>query len=104
MISIFKEVDYEHEEKIIIPIILILLIWTNIAYADYRQVGINWERPIFCSLVGYGAEDGGSGKYVGLGYSFNIEGNFVTEDGYRGVEKYTFKVLEIITKEDEIHH
>ena len=28
--------------------------------------------------------------------------SFVTEDGYRGVEKYTFKVFGITMKEDEL--
>ena len=93
------------KKKIVIRIIGILIIGicTTIAYTDYRQVGINWKRPIFCTLVGNSANDGGSGKYVGLGYSFDIKGNFVTEEGYRGVEKYTFKVLGITIKEDEIH-
>lgn len=96
----------KNKKKIIIPIIIVLIIgiWTTIAYTDYRHVGINWKRPVFCTLVEPSAEDGGSGKYVGLGYSFDIKGNFVTEDGYRGVEKYTFKVLGITIKEDEIHH
>ena len=36
------------------------------------------------------AQDGGSGTYVGLGYSFDIEGNFVSEskDLLKGVTSY----------------
>lgn len=91
---------------LIISVILVAVagIWLQIAYADYCLVGINWKKPRFCILTKAEIQDGGSGKYIGLGYSFDIEGNFVTEDGYRGVEKYTFKVLGITIKEDEIKH
>lgn len=92
-------------KKITIPIIIVLLIgcWLGITYTDYCQVGINWRKPNFCILVD-GADDGGSGEYIGLGYSFDIKGNFVTEDEYRGVDNYTFKVLGITIKEDENKH
>ena len=33
-------------------------------------------------------QDGGSGKYVGLGYSFYIEGNFMPEEKNQGVTSY----------------
>ncbi len=93
------------KRKFIIPVIILLLIgiWLKIVYTEYCQVGINWNKPNFCILVD-GADDGGSGKYIGLGYSFDIEGNFVTENEYRGVEKYTFNVLGITIKKDEINH
>lgn len=89
---------------IIIPIIIIvvLAIWLKIAYTDYCQVGINWTKPNFC-IVTNGADDGGSGKYVGLGYSFNIDGRLDTDKGYQ-VDSYTFKVLGITIKEDTTKH
>ena len=95
----------KNKKKIVIPIIIILVlitIWSKIAYTDYCQVGINWTKPNFCMLLN-GADDGGSGKYVGLGYSFNIDGNLDADKGYQ-VDKYTFKVLGITIKEDENKH
>ena len=38
-------------------------------------------------------QDEGSGHYVGLGYSFDIEGNFMPDDEYPGVTKYTYYIL-----------
>ena len=94
----------KNKKKIIILIIVVLLIglWTMIAYADYCQVGINWNRPKFCTLVN-GADDGGSGYYRGFGYSFDIDGKLDANKGYQ-VDSYTFKVLGITIKKDEIHH
>lgn len=95
----------KNKKKIIIQVIIMLFIgiWLKIVYTDYCQVGINWDKPTFCVLIS-GADDGGSGKYIGLGYSFDIEGSFVTEDEYRGVDNYTFKLLGITVKEDENKH
>ena len=95
----------KNKKKIIIPIILILVsaIWFKIAYTDQCQVGINWNKPKFCILTD-DLDDGGSGKYIGLGYSFEIKGSFLEEDDYPKVEKYTFKILGITVKEDESVH
>ena len=38
----------------------------------------NYRRPLFCIWT-ESLQDGGSGKYVGLGYSFDIEGNFMRD-------------------------
>lgn len=94
----------KNKKKIIIPIVIIsiLAIWLGISYSDYRQVGINWTKPNFCIQTN-GADDGGSGKYIGLGYSFNIEGRLDADKGYQ-VEEYTFKVLGITIKEDTLNH
>lgn len=91
--------------KMLIPIIIIFVsvIWLSIAYTDYCRVGINWDKPKFCILTD-GADDGGSGKYIGLGYSFDIKGSFLEEDEYPKVERYTFKVLGITIREDESIH
>ncbi|MFV0315116.1 MAG: hypothetical protein ACK5I7_08450 [Anaerotignum sp.] len=92
-------------KKVIITSIIIVLIvalWFKIAYTDYCRVGIDWDKPNFCILVN-GAKDGGSGKYMGLGYSFDIDGYLDVETGYQ-IDKYTFKILGISVKEDEINH
>ena len=47
------------------------------------------EKPIFCVGAEL-ADDGSSGRYIGLGYSFDIEGNFMPEDEFPGVTKWTF--------------
>ena len=94
----------KNKKKLIIPIIAVLFIWiwTTIAYTDYQQVGINWNKPNFCILIN-GVDDGGSGHYRGLGYSFDIDGELDADKGYQ-VDSYTFKVLGITIKEDKIHH
>ena len=45
------------------------------------------------------ADDGGSGTYKGLGYSFDIEGNFMPEDEFPGVTKARFYLLGKMLKE-----
>lgn len=72
-------------------IAILLAIWLVMGFADFARVH-DFEKPIFCVLVG-GADDGGSGTYVGLGYSFEIQGNFMPEDEYPGVTKYTYRIF-----------
>ena len=70
------------------------LVWTCLFAVDFVKVN-NFEKPVFSVLVN-GADDGGSGTYVGLGYWTQIEGNFVTEDETeRGVTQYDMKLLGI---------
>lgn len=50
------------------------------------------NKPIFC--IGIGTSDGGgSGLYYGLGYGFDIKGNFMPEDTDYGVTSYTMYLL-----------
>ena len=74
-----------------IVLLILLAIWLFIGIADFSRVNI-FEKPVFCVLVN-GADDGGSGTYVGLGYSFDIEGNFMPEEEFPGVTRYTYKIL-----------
>ena len=79
-------------KKIILAIVA--LIWACIFGVDFVKVS-NFEKPVFSVLVN-GADDGGSGTYVGLGYWTEIEGNFVTEDEMlRGITQYDMKLLGI---------
>lgn len=81
-------------KKLVKAIVPIVVVWLTLFVTDFMKVN-NFERPIFCVLVN-GADDGGSGIYVGLGYSVEIEGNFVTEDEMeRGVIQYDMKLLGI---------
>lgn len=85
---------------IIISIIAILtLTWMGIVYSDYTKVAISYDKPKFCLLIN-GADDGGSGKYIGLGYSFNVDGHLETNGKYE-VDTYTYKIFGITIKRGE---
>ena len=58
------------KKKTIIAMICILVLWIAIGVVDYRRVH-SFEKPVFC-VDTEPADDGGSGKYIGLGYSFDI--------------------------------
>ena len=64
------------KKKIIILVVIAVLLvaWLSIAYADYARVAISFDKPKFC-ITTITADDGGSGKYIGLGYSFDIDGH-----------------------------
>ncbi len=49
------------------------------------------EKPIFASCFN-GADDGGSGNYIGLGYNIELEGELSVEYGYV-VEDAEFYIL-----------
>ena len=76
------------KKKIIITIVSIVVLWLCVVIIDYSRVH-SFEKPIFCVGAEL-ADDGGSGRYIGLGYSFDIEGNFMPEDEFPGVTKWTF--------------
>ncbi len=66
-------------KKIIISVLAVfILIWGAVAAVDFSKVN-DFEKPIFC-VTTETADDGGSGRYVGLGYWFDIEGSFMPED------------------------
>ncbi len=68
-------------------IMVVLVLWFVIGVTDFYRVLGCYEKPLFCISI-QTAQDGGSGRYIGLGYGFDIKGNFVTEDEYRGVSQY----------------
>lgn len=76
------------KRKIIIVIVCLVTLWIAVGIVDCCRVH-SFERPIFC-IATETTDDGGSGKYIGLGYSFNIEGNFMPEDEFPGVTKWTY--------------
>ena len=80
-------------KKILKVLIIILVLWITIGLVDYFRVS-SFERPIFSFLdVENSFEDGGSGTYKGLGYSFDIKGNFMPEDEYPGITSYTYYIF-----------
>ena len=89
------------KKKIIILAVITVLFasWVSIAYSDYAKVAISFDKPKFCVLIN-GADDGGSGKYIGLGYSFVVDGHLDADIGYQ-VDSYTYKIFGITVKQDE---
>lgn len=58
-------------------VVCIIALWLIVGIVDFVLVH-NYRKPLFCIGVNL-ADDGGSGRYVGLGYSFEIEGNFMPD-------------------------
>lgn len=71
--------------------IIVTALWLAMGITDFARVH-GFEKPIFCVLLN-GADDGGSGTYVGLGYSFEIRGNFMPEDEFPGVTHYEYRIF-----------
>ena len=78
--------------KVVIAILGVIVLWLCIGIADFALV-TNYEKPLFCIGIDL-ADDGGSGKYAGLGYSFYTEGNFMPEEKNQGVTSYRGYIME----------
>lgn len=78
---------------ILILIFLIILFPTARGSIDYLKVMILHDKPLF-AIKDIGADDGGSGTYIGKGYSFEIKGKFLEFDDYYGVTKATFYIFD----------
>lgn len=74
------------KKRVIIGIICAVVVWMALGIIDFSLVH-NYRKPMFC-ICSESMQDGGSGKYVGLGYSFDIEGIFVSEVEPRKVTSY----------------
>ena len=72
--------------RIVIAVLAMVVLWLCVGITDFARVH-NYKKPLFCIGVNM-ADDGGSGNYVGLGYSFYIEGNFMPEEKNPGVTSY----------------
>jgi len=88
-----SSVDWKKNKstKIVIAILGIVVLWLCVGLVDFALVH-NYRRPLFC-ICTESMQDGGSGKYVGLGYSFDIEGNFMPEAKNPGVTSYRGYIL-----------
>lgn len=75
-------------KKALIPLLIAVLLWLIFGTVDYFRVA-SFEKPLFC-VPGITADDGGSGHYQGLGYSFDIRGNFLPEAECPGVREYSY--------------
>ena len=65
------------KKKVIIVVVCVIAVWLIVGIVDFVLVH-NYRKPLFCVGVDL-ADDGGFGRYVGLGYSFDIEGNFMPD-------------------------
>jgi len=74
------------KKKLFIVVGIIPICWLALGIVDFSLVH-NYKKPIFCIGVNT-ADDGGSGTYKGLGYSFELEGNFMPETENPGVTSY----------------
>lgn len=85
------------KKKIFIFISALFIICLGTGITDYIRVH-GFESPWFCILTD-GYDDGGSGRYIGLGYSYDIKGNFMPEDELPGVTEYVMKIFGVtVTK------
>ena len=75
-------------------LLICLCIWLVLVSVDLVRVAGMQEKPIF-SLCLFGADDGGSGTYIGLLYHFSIRGDFMPEDIPPHVVEYTWHLLGI---------
>ena len=74
---------------LIVPAVLAALL-VSLGVVDFARVN-SYKFPIFC-VWSLQYPDGGSGTYTGLGYSFEIKGDFIGEEAL-GVTEYTVKIF-----------
>ncbi len=80
-----------------ITIAVFLVLWIIAGTVDFLRVK-SFERPLFISTQT--TDDGGSGMYYGVGYSFEIEGNFMPEDELPGVTHYKYYLFGNLISEE----
>lgn len=80
--------------KIILIAFLIIVAWGTLAATDYWRTTHKFEKPIFAKILNKGGDDdGGSGRYTGIGYSIEIMGNFLPEEELKGVTHARFFIF-----------
>ncbi len=79
------------KKRIMTGIIGVAVLWIGMGMFDFFRVK-SFEKPFFC-VATESCDDGGSGHYMGLGYSFDIKGNFMPEDELPGVTEYSYDIL-----------
>ena len=75
--------------------IIILLLWATAVITDYYITTNRNEKPIFTIMnQNASTENPGSEKYIGLGYSVELEGNFEDESTHLdSLDFYLFGML-----------
>ena len=84
------------KRRIVIILTIVILLWLAVTFTDFYRV-TRFEKPVF-SVLTDSYDDGGSGEYIGLGYSIALEGNFMPEDEYPGVTRYHIELFGIHLK------
>ena len=85
--------DGVKKKKVVAGLLCAAALWIAVGAVDLIAVN-RGSRPIFCVGTQL-ADDGGSGRYVGLGYSFDIVGNFMPEDKSPGEREWTYHLFGI---------
>ena len=83
--------EIDMKKKLILCTSLIITLWIGLGLIDFFRVK-SFERPLFC-IATETFDDGGSGHYIGLGYSFDIMGNFMPDDELPGVTEYKYYIF-----------
>ena len=65
-------------KKKVLYIALAVLVLLAVLFAVDTLAVTNWKKPVFARCF-FGADDGGSGTYIGPGYWFDIKGNFMPD-------------------------
>ena len=65
-------------KKKVLYIALAVLVLLAVLFAVDTLAVTNWKKPVFARCF-FGADDGGSGKYIGPGYWFDIKGSFMPD-------------------------
>ena len=89
------------KKRLVTALLCAAALWVMAGAIDLIMVA-HFRRPIFCVGTEL-ADDGGSGRYMGLGYAFDLAGNFMPEDEYPGVTEWTYYLfgVELQTKTRE---
>ena len=87
------------KKRIVTIISAMIVLWLAMGITDFVRVTALYRSPWFCRIHGPSYDDGGSGEYVGLGYSFDIEGDFITCAD--SVTKYTAKIFGVTVGEGQ---
>lgn len=82
----------KRNKRIVIIIAVTLVGLIAMGFTDYHRTTSFFKKPIFARVVN-GADDGGSGLYVGIGYSIDVKGNFMPEDEFKGVIEAYFYIF-----------
>ncbi len=78
-----KFITKSSRKKAAVIVMTILILWACLFTIDFLRA-VTMTKPIFVLPV-ITADDGGSGIYAGLGYWYDIRGNFMPEEDNKGV-------------------
>ncbi len=93
-------------KKLLILVILTAVLGAVMMGVDYWRVCTH-NKPLFAFCIN-GYDDGGSGRYIGMGYTMDIQGNFMPEDEFPGVthaEIYIFgnRIVELFVTDHKMN-